>query len=394
MRFPRDFCVNPNPNIMKTYKLLCLLLVGVLFISCQKSDSGDDGGDTSGPGADADYTLLVNSANGLDGIAIDATADVMTFSAVDSQYSQTPIPTLSFKEGAIFSFYQPTGNCSATFLKFDFNTETSKSIAVFTDLGTCDLTALAVAHFDDIAYIAYGIAVDSSTTDFFVRAIDMNGTVDDFTDIPLNKRPVDLRLANNRLFVLTIDDQVTDENFLTVIDSQNNSVLIEIELGYDAQKLLRNVDDNIIVSYDELHTFLDSETLTKQFIQYQSGKEPEFVTSSVNNFDDLGNMYYEKPSGQFSTYPFIPAVFDFSKSLTTLYPFENFLTETERDFEFKIETTTMVGYDEKNEYMLIGYKKTGAADKGGLLRVRTGAPPAVIDNIDVDGIPFNIIVKQ
>lgn len=376
---------------MKTYKILCLFLVCAIAISCKKSDNGDGG--NGNPEADADYILLVKTANGLDAITLDATADVMTLSATDSKFTETTLPALSFKEGPVFSFYQQTGNCSATFLKFDFTDETSKSVELFADLGACNLTAHAVAHSSDTAYVAYGVEVNASTTDYFVRAIEMNGVATDFTDIPLPKKPLHLGFTNNRLFVLTIDDQVTDENFLTVIDSQTNSVLIEMNLGYDAQKLLRNVDSNVIVSYDELHTLLNSETFTTQYIQYQSGKEPQFVTSIVNNFDDQGKMYYEKPSGQYSEYPLIPAVYDFAENLTTLYPYENFLTEAERDFEYKIATTTMVGYDEKNDYMLIGYKKTGGADKGGILRVRTGAMPAVIDNMDVDGIPFNIIVN-
>jgi len=378
---------------MKTYKLLCLLLMCIIVTSCKKSDDGGDGGPTINPGADVEYTLLVNAANGLDAIALNADAEVITLGGVDSDFSEATAPSLSFKNGSVYSFYTQTGNCSATFLKFDFDTETAATNELFSDLGACNITAQAVAHSNDMGYVAYGVEENTSTFNYFIRAIDMAGEANDFTDIPLTKKPVHLGFTNNRLFVLTIDDEVSDENFLTVIDSQTNGVLTEINLGYDAQKLLRNRNGNIIISYDELHTHLNSETFTTEFIQYQSGKEPQFASSKVNNFDDQGKMYYEKPSGQFSEYPLIPAVFDFEQNLTTLYPYENFLTETQRNFEYKIETTTMVGYDEKNEYVLIGYKKTGTGEKGGLLRLSTGAMPTVIDNIDVNGIPFNIIVK-
>ncbi|QCX00217.1 hypothetical protein FGM00_08875 [Aggregatimonas sangjinii] len=376
---------------MKTYPLFYLFLVCAIVFSCEKSEEIDN--ETSNPGADASYTLLVNSASGLDGIPLDATAETITLGTTDSQFSEATSPSLSYKDGTVFSFYRQTGNCNATFLRFDFSDETSKTIELFSDLGSCNLTAYAVAHTATKGYVAYGVEIDASTTEYFVRAFDLNGTATADVDIPLNKKPVHLSFTNERLFVLTIDDQVTDENFLTVLDSQTNSILIEMGLGYDAQKLLRNVDDNVIICYDELHTLLDSETLTTQFIQYQSGKEPQFVTSEVNNFDEEGKMYYERAAEQFSVYPLIPAVYDFSNNLNTLYPYENFLTEAEREFEYEIETTTMVGYDEKNDYLLIGYKKTGATNKGGLLRVRTGTMPAVIDNINVDGIPFNIIVK-
>lgn len=376
---------------MKTYPLFYLFLVCAIVFSCEKSEEIDN--ETSNPGADASYTLLVNSASGLDGIPLDATAETITLGTTDSQFSEATSPSLNYKDGTVFSFYRQTGNCNATFLRFDFSDETSKTIELFSDLGSCNLTAYAVAHTATKGYVAYGVEIDASTTEYFVRAFDLNGTATADVDIPLNKKPVHLSFTNERLFVLTIDDQVTDENFLTVLDSQTNSILIEMGLGYDAQKLLRNVDDNVIICYDELHTLLDSETLTTQFIQYQSGKEPQFVTSVVNNFDEEGKMYYERAAEQFSVYPLIPAVYDFSNNLNTLYPYENFLTEAEREFEYEIETTTMVGYDEKNDYLLIGYKKTGATNKGGLLRVRTGTMPAVIDNINVDGIPFNIIVK-
>ena len=367
------------------------MVVCAIITSCKKSDDGD--GENVNPGADADYTLLVKSANGLDAVTLDATPETVTLSSTDSEFNETTMPSLSFKDGAVFSFYQQMESCNATFLKFDFNEDTSKTKELFTDLGACNLTAHAIAHSGNTAYVAYGVEENVSTTDYFVRAVDLNAAAADFTDIPLSKKPVHLAFTNNRLFVLTLDDQVTDENFLTVIDSQTNSILIEMNLGYDAQKLLRNVDDNIIIAYDELHTLMNSETLNAQYIQYQSGKEPQFVTSNVNNFDTQGKMYYEKPSGQFSVYPIIPAVYDFANNLTTLYPFENFLTQAQRDLEYKIENTTMVGYDDKNEYLLIGYKKTGNDDKGGILRVRTGDAAEVIDNIDVDGIPFNIIVN-
>jgi len=165
-----------------------------------------------------------------------------------------------------------------------------------------------------------------------------------------------------------------------------------MNLGFGAQKLYRNTDNNMIIGYDELHTLLNSETFTTEYVNYQSGKEPDFVASEGSSFDSLGNIYYEKSSPQYSNYPLIPAAFDFVQNLTTLYPYENFLTEAERNFEYKIETTTTMGYDEKNDYMLIGYKKIDQ-DKGGIIRVKTGVEPAVIDNINLEGVPVNIIVK-
>lgn len=373
---------------MKSHKILCLILVCAIAFSCKKNDDGDSG--NPNPGAEADYSLLVQTAIGFKAILLDADVDKLTLSTAASNFPLTSVPDLNYKDETVFSFYQKNGNCSATFLKYNFAHQTAKEMDLFSDLGTCNLTAYAVAHDTDIGYVAYALD-NGSQIDFYVRAFNLNGTVDDFTDINLTKRPIHMSFTNNRLFVLTIDDQFTNENSLTVIDAATNGILIEMNLGYDAQKLLRNTDNNMIVSYDELHSLLNSETLSPEYVQYQAGLEPLFVTSSVNNFGDGDKMYYERLSGIHSAYPVIPAAYDFSSNLNTLYPFEGYLTEQERDFEYEIETTTMVGYDKKNGYMLIGYKKTGQANAGGILRVRTGANPAVIDNIDIDGIPFNII---
>jgi len=373
---------------MKPHKILCLILVCAIAFSCKKND--DSNPDNPNPGAEADYSLLVSTSSGFRAILLDADVDKLTLNPAQSGFPMNTVPNLNFKDGTVFSFYKEEGNCSATFLKFDFSDESATEMNLFSDLGTCELTAYAIAHNGSRGYVAYGLD-NGSTIDFFVRAFELDGTTTDFTDIPLTKRPVHLSFANNRLFVLTLDEEITDENSLTVIDAESNGVAIEIDLGYDAQKLIRNTDDNLIVSYDELHTLMNSETLSPQYVQYQSGKEPEFVSSTVNNFGDGSKMYFERPSGTHSEFSVIPAAYDFVSNLTTLYPFEGYLTKQEREFEFEIETTTMVGYDKKNGYMLIGYKKLGQANKGGILRVRTGDDPAVIDNINIDGIPFNII---
>ena len=76
-----------------------------------------------------------------------------------------------------------------------------------------------------------------------------------------------------------------------------------------------------------------------------------------------------------------------------LYAYENFLTETQRDLEFEIKSTTMVGYDEKNNLLLIGYSKTGGSKKGGLLRIKLGLEPEFVDNLDLDGAPYALFIK-
>ena len=53
----------------------------------------------------------------------------------------------------------------------------------------------------------------------------------------------------------------------------------------------------------------------------------------------------------------------------------------------------MVCYDSENDYMIVGYLKTGNSDTGGILRIKPGTEPQVIDQVDVDGIPYDIYLK-
>lgn len=376
---------------MKTYNLFSLLLVCLLF-SCSTSEEDGDGGGTTNPDADADYTLLLETGSTFKSTLLNANAELVTFNPADSKFAAIGTPELIYKDGSVFSFYQKKGSCSGEILKYDFNDDSSSAVVLFDDLDDCDLTAYAIAHSNEKVYIAYGVENGMANDDYFIRVVDLKASENTFVDVSVSKKPSDLVFTNNRLFILTLDEAVTNENFIVVMDASNDTMIIEMNLGFNAHKLIKNTDQNLIVSYDELHTLMNSQTLSLQYVQYQEGIEPKFTNANSNNFDDTGRMYYETTPGENSIYPIVPAIYDFGENLVILYAYENFLTEAQRDLEYEIETTTMVDFDIKNDYMLIGYKKKGA-QKGGLLRIRTGAEPAVIDNIDVDGIPHSIVVK-
>ncbi len=377
---------------MKTYNLFYLLLVCLIVSSCSKSDggSGDEGNNT---GADADYNILLNSGSTLTSLLLNADSELVTINPHASPFENTEIPDLTYKDGDVISMFHSTGDCSAFILKYDFSDDTSQELELFSDLGTCELTAYAVAHSSSKIYIAYGLMLTSTVTNYFVRVIDLDAFESSFVDVQLAKKPIDLVYTNNRLFILTLDGEITDENALSVMNADTNTLLIEVGLGYDAQKIIKNVDGNLIISYDELHTLMNSLSLAVQYINYEPGKEPKFVVAKSSNFDSGGSLYYTMDPGAYSVYPSIPAIYDFGQNLAILYAYENFLTEAERTLEYKIESTTMVGFDEKNGFMLVGYKKSDGSGKGGLLRIKTGPEPAVIDNLNFDGIPFDIIVK-
>ncbi len=374
---------------MKTYKIIYLLLA-LVVISCNKSDDNSgQGGDNNS--VDADYTLLLNNGSMLSAQLLNANAKVVTLNPAQSTFIEKALPQLTYSKGTDFLTYHKTGDCVGKIIKHNFSTDTSSELEVFSDLGDCDLTATAIAQTNDQIFIGYEVESDPSPDGYLVRVISASAG-NSFVDITLDKKPVDLEIANNRLFILTLDVEVTDENSLSVMDLTSNTLIHEMGLGNDAQRIFRNNENDIIISYNELHTTLNSLTMEFVYTQYNNGTEPEFATSDSNHFDLEGKLYYPMPPGSNSIYPVIPAVYDFSKNLVVLYAYENFLTEAKRNFEFEIKTTTTVSYDEKNNLILIGYEKMGSSNKGGLLRIKPAPEPAFVDNLDLDGIPYGIFI--
>ncbi len=380
---------------MKTYNLIYALLAFAI-IGCNKSDN--DGGDNKkNPGADAAYTLLVKEDGVLTSTLINATVEVTTLNPAASPFEDMPLPDLTYKDGAVFTAYHKDTDCGGKISQFDFSDDSSKNMDLFSDLTDCELTATAIAHSDNMFYIAYS---PEDGSDYLVRAIDPSKTESNFIDVPLKTQPQDptyipkeLVFANNKLFILGHDEEATDEYHVLVLDPATNNLIHDVNLGFDVKQIFKNPGDNIIVSYSELHTELNSTTMAVEYTNYGSGTEPQFTNSKYNHFDGDGRMYYEMPPGSHSTYPIIPAVYDFEEQLAILYVYENFLTESERNFEFEIESTTMVCYDDKNEFILIGYKKMGSSNKGGLMRIKPAPEPELIDNLDVDGIPYKLFVE-
>ncbi len=376
---------------MRTYKLFGLLTACLIIFSCSKSD--EEGGEgVPNPGADADYTLLLNSGGSLSGQLLNANADLITLNPAEAGFETMGRPDLSYRDGNAISFYDKKGDCSGMFSKYNFETDSQKEQLLFEDLGDCGLTAYAIAHSENKIYVAYGVAVNATNTDYFIRIVDLGSDALSFEDISIDKKPQELVFTNNRLFILTLDEAVSNENFLSVMDSVANALIIEMKLGFDAKRLIKKDDGNLIIAFDELHGLMDSQTLSVTYVSYQEDLQTRFRDSEFHSFDLTGKMYYIMDPEDRADYPLLPAIYDFTDNLIVLYDYEQFLTEQERNFEYEIETTTMVDFDDKNGYLLIGYKKIGV-EKGGLLRVRTGAKPAVIDNLDLEGVPYAIVVQ-
>src|SRR5680860_1856705 len=114
--------------------------------------------------------------------------------------------------------YHKKSNCDGSITVHDFNDATTRSFDVFADLGTCTLTPKAIVKGDTFVYIAYEKEINAETNEFWVRAIDISSTEITTEDIALKYTPEGLAFSNDRLFILGLDEEITDEHKLTVLD--------------------------------------------------------------------------------------------------------------------------------------------------------------------------------
>lgn len=378
--------------MMKTYTLAYAFMALMIF-GCSKSDetTTEDGGKTD-QSVPADYTLLVNSNGMLNGVLLNGDAETLNLNDGDSGFQKIAEPLLISEEDKVLTMYHKKSACSGEITVHDFGKSTSKSFEVFADLGACTLTAKSIVKGGNTIYIGYEKEVNAGSKEFLVRAVDISGSETTFDDVTLVYDPVGLAFSKNRLFIFGHDKEITDEYKLTVLNAESNSEIFEDNLGFDPRSIFKNPEGNVIIGYDELHTTYNSATLGLEYTNYPLDKEPNFLNSAFKHFDSKGKMYYAMLAGTHSEYPLVPAIYDFDKNLTVLYAYENFLTETQLNFEFEIENTTVVHFDEANNLLLVGYKKSGAGDKGGLLRIKPKPEPKFAGNLDLDGVPYAIYI--
>lgn len=376
---------------MKTYTVLGTLLACLVFFSCSTSEGTEgegSGNDDDSPIIESNYTLLLEKDGVLTSILLNVGDESLGMVPAQSPFEDISFPRLAYKEGSVLSLYQDKGDCQGEIVLFDFSSSESNTTEVFPDLVNCELAVHTIAHFEDRLYIGYEVQVAAKEREYYVRVVGQSDGEPDFMDVALEKKPLQLVHENNRLFILVLDEEVSRENALVVMDCGTNQLVHEMNLGFNARQLFKTPEKNIIVSYDDLHTEINSSTLAHVFIRYTEGSSPNFFESGFRYFDSSGQMYYEMLAEDNSIYPMVPAVYNFDAETAVLYAFENFLTEAQRDFELEIENTTMVGYDEGNNTILIGYKKTSGDNKGGLLRIQPVPDPKYLDNLDLDGTPY------
>ena len=369
--------------------------MAVFALGCSKTEDKPLT-DNEGPNVEADYSILLTHDGILSETLLNANAEVITKNPAASQFESTTQPELLYRDGNIISLFNVKPDCTGELIKVDFSNYASKRVNVFEDLQDCQLAVKSLAHSNNAIYLAYTVpGTGAKETHYFIRTIDTSTEEDSFTDLELDLEPKQIIFADNKVFILSVDLVEDDKFALVVLDTNSGMLIHEVNLDFDAQKLFKTVDNNILVSYPELHLVINSDSMgITETVRYNEGKEPKFGYTDVSFFDPMGNLYYPMPTDLDETvYPNIPGFYDFNTNTAVLYYYENFLTTSEQQFEFEIGDTSMVSYDAANNLILIGYQKSGDVNRGGLLRIKPIPEPAFIDNIDLDGVPKEIFVN-
>ncbi|AZQ58019.1 hypothetical protein EJ994_04070 [Maribacter sp. MJ134] len=370
---------------MKTYAYTVSLVLTLLLLACSKTT--DESSDGTTDLNRSDYGILLQGATTLNSTLLSFDGRALQLSDAQNRFPGFQIPELSYRSEYQYSFYKSTGNCTGEVLVYDFKNATESDFSVFDDLGMCGLTILTMAHDEDSVFLSYMIESEGKDKKFFIRFIERTSDNLTYEDVEISMQPKQMAVSNNRLFVLTKDVGNTEENYVSVIQKTTKETIHEMNLGLDVGNMFVKPDGNIIISYPTLHTTLNASDLNVTYTRYGEGAEPMFSSTMALSFDTSQKMYYtmETQSGTK-----IPAVYDFSNSTAVLYYFENFLTAAQLDVEYNIESATAVGYDEKNDLILVGYKKKGQANKGGILRMSPAPNFMFMDNYDLIGIPIAI----
>jgi hypothetical protein len=276
-----------------------------------------------------------------------------------------------------------------------------EKIPVFADLASCEMEVLSLTHSKDSLYLAYSYPGSGlKEKHHFLRAVKVDGDHAEFTEFELSREPRQVIYSHNRLFILSREQDVDTEDAegfsLGVFNPISGEMIHDINLDDEVQNVFRTMEGHIVVSYRKLHLLIDSHTLgILSTVRYNEGSEPDFGETAKAYFDTLGNLYYTRPTGLAeTTYESIPGVYDFLSNTAVLYYYENFLSESERNFKYEIGNTSLVSYDMANNIILIGYRKSGGSGKGGLLRIKPIPEPEFIDNTDLDGIPYEVFIKE
>lgn len=368
--------------------MVCFVLA-FSYVSCDKSSTINS--EIEENGIAANYTVFLSGNDQLNAVQLSTFNDELVVDSELSTFTSIPSRYKKFRTSTDISFYY-TSNCQGYIQRYNAINDDVQVLDVFSNIDPCTIDVTSIAHTDQYVMIAYEMELLGKDKQRAVRIFSNNETSESYMELNLDKKPIDLISSRNRLFVLTLNEFVTDEFHLSVFDLTSNEELIELDLGFNANKLFKNGLEQVIISYPELHTTIDPITLNKTYTNYGENTEPGFMTSKDSYLDSKGTMYFIKDSPT-STVHTVPAIYDFQTNNTVVYLFENILSETELNVKYNIGSTSAIAHDDNNKYMLIGYQKKNQTSKGGILRVSTAPEFKIIDNIDLDGVPQSIFVN-
>ena len=374
---------------MKTYKFVAIIVMAFGFVSCEKS-SGEIPEELT-YSSKGDYTVILKSNNELKATILGDSKEGLVVQSEAIGFKEIPDNAFKFRTSEEISFYY-TSSCQAFIQLYDATDDDRTVFSVFEDVNPCDIYVTAIAHTDDEIFVSYERELVGKDKLYMIRSISIASKGSEISDIELNKKPIDLMPSSGRLFVMTKNEFITDEFHLSVIDLDSKESLIELDLGNDATKLFKNKEEQIIIGYPELHTTLNPITLDKSYTTYGNYTSPGFINTS-NTYIDVKGIFYFQKTVESSSVTTVPASYDFKKNSTVVYLYENFLSETELNVKYSIASTTAIGFDDDNGFILIGYQKKGQSEKGGMLRISPAPDFKIIDNIDLEGIPQNIFVQ-
>ncbi|WP_027076023.1 hypothetical protein [Maribacter antarcticus] len=370
---------------MKIWTLFASVLFGATILGCSTSNTSlQEGGRELSL---TNYQVLVSGGSGFYAQNIVSDSDGLSVTNSPNIFPGGTTASLEFRASSKITFYHKTDTCGGTVLFYDFEDGLEFELPVFLDLSSCTLTVTAVTQQDDMVFLSYYLDRSGKNQAFFVRSININ--TKNFTDFELNQKPTQLAVSNSRLFVLTRDESQTSAYALKIIDIEINTKIHEIDLGLDVGTIFTKTNGDIIISYPNAHTTLDSNSLNPSYTRYNSGSEPHFYNAQHIIFDESGRMYYIRNTALDSETDGITATHDFNSNSTVLYYFENFLNEAQFKVEFDIETTTTLNYDDVNDLILIGYKKNTTSG-GGIIRITPAPNLTFVDNLDLEDIPAHI----
>jgi hypothetical protein len=370
---------------MKIWTLFASVLFGATILGCSTSNTSpqEEGRELSL----TNYQVLISGDSGFYAKNIVSDSEGLYVSNSPNIFPGVTTASLEFRAGSKITFYHKTDDCGGTVLFYDFEDGSEFKLPVFSDLSSCALTVTGVTQQNDMVFLSYYLDRIGKDYAFFVRSININ--TKNFTDFELNQKPTQLAVSNNRLFVLTWDENQTGAYALKILDFEINTKTHEMNLGLDVGTIFTKTNGDIIISYPNEHTTLDSNSLNPLYTRYNSGSEPHFYNAQHITFDGSGRMYYIRNTALDSETDGTTATHDFNSNSTVLYYFENFLNEAQLKVEFDVETATTLNYDAVNDLILIGYKKNTASG-GGIIRITPAPNLTFVDNLDLEDIPSHI----